>query len=259
MDNERMDNLPLGVALSWGLVEPPKRGPKREMSIEKIVETAIAIADEEGLSAVSMSRIASTLGFTTMSLYRYVPSKDDLLLLMMDAACDIDIAEEAEQDMDWREKMRRFVRANINVIRKHPWYTDITITGVPMTPNNMEIADIGLRSTRDLPLNDYEKLSIVLLLSSYARSCGIIMNDLERTLKAGKSPGSFTGFDYSDALKKLVTPDRFPDLYPLVMSGVYTHEAEEANPIGNDFEFGLERILDGVEHYLSLKKGKERN
>ncbi|WMT39476.1 hypothetical protein RE628_18865 [Paenibacillus sp. D2_2] len=86
----------------------------------------------------------------------------------------------------------------------------------------MEIADIGLRSTRDLPLNDYEKLSIVLLLSSYARSCGIIMNDLERTLKAGKSPGSFTGFDYSDALKKLVTPDRFPDLYPLIISGVYT-------------------------------------
>jgi len=257
MDNEKMGNLPLGVALSWGLVEPPKRGPKREMSVQKIVETAIAIADEEGLPAVSMSRIASTLGFTTMSLYRYVPSKDDLLLLMMDAACDIDIAEEDKQ-LDWRGKMRRFVQANISVIRKHPWFTDVTITGVPITPKNLGIADIGLRSTRDLPLNDYEKLSIILLLSSYARSCGIIMNDLERTLRAGKSPGSFTGFDYSDALKKLVTPDRFPDLHPLIMSGVYTHEIEETNPIGDDFEFGLERILDGIEHYLSRKKDLER-
>ncbi|WMT39475.1 TetR/AcrR family transcriptional regulator [Paenibacillus sp. D2_2] len=91
MDKDKLGSLPLGVALSWGLVEPPKRGPKREMSIEKIVKAAITIADEEGLSAVSMNRIATTLGFTTMSLYRYVPGKDDLLLLMMDAACDINI------------------------------------------------------------------------------------------------------------------------------------------------------------------------
>lgn len=256
MDNEKAGNLPLGVALSWGLVQPPKRGPKREMSIQKIVDAAIAIADEEGLSSVSMSRVASSLGFTTMSLYRYVPSKDDLLLLMMDAACDMDIPEE-EEGLDWREKMRRYVRNTIAIMRKHPWFTDISISGVPITPKHLEIVDIGLRCTRGLPLNDYEKMSVILLLSSYARSCGIIMNDLDRTLKAGKSPGAFTGFDYSDALKQLVTPEQFPDLYPLLMSGVYTHESEDANPIGDDFEFGLERILDGIEYYLSVKKNME--
>ena len=66
------------AALSWGLVKPPRWGPKREMSLTQIVQTAIDIADKEGLQALSMNRIASALGFTAMSLYRYISSKDDL-------------------------------------------------------------------------------------------------------------------------------------------------------------------------------------
>lgn len=254
MEYENEDNLPLGVALSWGLVKPPQRGPKREMSIQQIVKAAMAIADEEGLSAVSMNRVASSLGFTTMSLYRYIPSKDDLLLLMMDEACEIDIPAEDEQDMDWREKMRIYFRVNVGIMREHPWYTDIPISGVPVTPKNLEIVEMGLRTTRGLPLNDYERMSIVLLLSSYARSFGVLMKDMDRAIKAGKSPDAFSGIEYSQALKKLVTAERFPDLYPILMSGAYTDEIEGVNPVGDDFEFGLERILDGIEHYLEKKR-----
>ncbi|MCJ8012937.1 TetR/AcrR family transcriptional regulator [Paenibacillus sp. KQZ6P-2] len=255
MENENEDNLPLGIALSWGLVKPPQRGPKREMSIEKIVKAAMEIADQEGLAAVSMSRVASSLGFTTMSLYRYIPSKDDLLLLMMDAACDMGgIPNEDGQDLNWREKMRIYFRASVDIMREHPWFTDIPISGVPVTPKNLEIVDLGLWTTRDLPLNDYEKMSIVLLLSSYARSCGILMKDMDLAIKAGKSPSTFSGIDYSSALKKLVTPERYPHLHPILMSGAYTDEIEGGNPVGDDFEFGLERILDGIEHYVTSKK-----
>lgn len=253
MDDIKEYNLPLGVALSWGLVKPPQRGPKREMNIQQIVKAAMAIADEEGLSAVSMSRVASSLGFTTMSLYRYIPSKDDLLLLMMDEACDVDFAIEDEPDMDWREKMRRYVRAQLDIMRAHPWYTDIPISGTPVTPKILEIVDIGLWTTRELPLNDYEKMSIVLLLSSYARACGVLMKDMDRAIQSGKSPDAFSGFEYRTALKKLVTPERFPDLYPIVQSGAYTDENEGENSVGDDFEFGLERILDGIEHFLTQK------
>lgn len=249
--------LPPGFALSWGLTKPPQRGPKREMSIGKIVEAAMAIADREGLGAVSMNRVASSLGYTTMSLYRYIPSKDDLLLLMLDAACDITIPEKDEEGMDWREKMRLYFRASLDVMRRHPWFTDIPISGVPVTPKNMEIVDLGLWSTRDLPLNEFEKMSVVLLLSSYTRSCAVIMKDMDTAMKAGKSPGSFTGTDYGPSLKKLVTPERYPDLYPLVMSGVYTEDIEGVNPVGDDFEFGLERILDGIERYLESKTKKD--
>src|ERR1700712_3481813 len=114
MADDVEDALPRAVALSWGVAEHPQRGPKREMSVERIVDTAIELADAEGLGAVSMSRIASELGFTTMSLYRYVTSKDDVLALMQDAVCELPIppdgalAGAGREEHDWREGLRRW-------------------------------------------------------------------------------------------------------------------------------------------------------
>jgi AcrR family transcriptional regulator len=252
IDHE-LEDLPSGIAISWGLGKQPQRGPKRELSVNQIVEAAIEIADKEGLTALSMSRVASSLGFTTMSLYRYIPSKDDLLLLMQDKVSDIDYPLE-EQEADWREKMRQYVKICINVFQVHPWFSDIPITSVPLTPNQLKIVDIALRTTRNLPLTNYEKMSIVLLLSGYSRWCGTIMKDMNMAIQAGKSPTSISGLDYSSALKKLVTQERYPDLYPVLMSGAYTEENEDENTIGDDFDFGLERILDGIEHYLLSKE-----
>ncbi|WP_379129392.1 TetR/AcrR family transcriptional regulator [Paenibacillus sp. sgz500958] len=243
-------NLPVGAAISWGLVKPPKRGPKREMSIEQIVKTAVAIADKDGIAAVSMNRVASALGFTAMSLYRYIPSKNDLLLLMQEAVSEITIPPEKEP-ADWRENMREYVNATIKVFRDHPWFGDIPISSVPVTPNNLQYVDWILRTMRDFPLSDYEKMSILLLLSSYARSCGIIQRDMVRAVQAGSSPEDFSGLNYTEALKALVKPSQFPYLHPVVMSGVYTGENEADNPVDNDFDFGLERILDGIGSYMS--------
>lgn len=253
MDEEIGAALPRGVAISWGLVKPPKRGPKRELSIQQIVQAAIAIADKDGISAVSMGRVAASLGFTTMSLYRYIPSKDDLLLLMQDAVCDVPIPAE-EAGADWRESMREYVQVTVQLLRAHAWFGDIPISGVPMTPNHLRFVDWALRTTRALPLNDYEKMSIVLLLSSYARSCGILMRDMDRAIQAGSTPGALSGLDYSAALKQLVTPEQFPNLHPIVISGVYTEENTDQNPVGNDFDFGLERILDGIAQYVAAKR-----
>lgn len=250
-----LEDLPSGIAISWGLHKQPQRGPKRELSIDQIVETAIGIADREGLAALSMNKVASTLGFTTMSLYRYIPSKDDLLLLMQEKVADIDYPAD-EPEMDWRDKMRQYVKLSINVFQVHPWFADIPITSVPLTPNQLRMVDLALRTTRNLPLNDFEKMAIVLLLSGYARWCGIIMKDMNMAIQAGKSPSSISGLDYSAALKKLVTPERYPDLYPVLMSGAYTEENAEENTIGDDFDFGLERILDGIDHYLLTKEKK---
>ncbi|WP_025692751.1 TetR/AcrR family transcriptional regulator [Paenibacillus zanthoxyli] len=251
--NERAGSLPVGAALSWGLVEPPKRGPKRELSIALIVETAISIADKEGLSGVSMNRVASELGFTAMSLYRYIPSKRDLLLLMQDAVCGIPIPPENKTG-DWRDSMREYVRATIQVFRDHPWFGDLPVSGLPLMPNNLRVVDWALRPMRDFPLNDYEKMSIVLLLSSYARSSGLIQRDMDRAIQAGARPDEFNGLDYTEALKGLIREDKFPDLHPVIMSGAYTGENEEENTVGNDFEFGLERILDGIACYLDSRK-----
>lgn len=250
IDEATISKLPPGVTLSWGIVKQPRRGPKGELSVKKIVDAAIEIADRDGLTAVSMSRVAQSLGFTTMSLYRYIASKEALLVLMQDAVCTIPVPPE-ETGKSWRQEMGEYVWACIGVFRKHPWLGDIPITSIPLTPSNLYVIDWILRIMRDFPLNDFEKMSFLLLLSSYARACGMIARDMDRAIREGASPETFSGVHYGDALRQLVKPDQFPYLHPLLMSGAYTDEAD--NPIGDDLDFGLERILDGLEHYLQLK------
>lgn len=250
IDEETLNRLPSGVTLSWGIVKQPRRGPKGELSVKKIVDAAIVIADRDGLAAVSMSRVAQSLGFTSMSLYRYITSKEDLLVLMQDAVCNIPIPPEVAGKA-WRLEMGEYVWACVDVFRKHPWYGDIPITSVPLTPGNLQVIDWMLRIMRDFPLNDFEKMSFLLLVSSYSRACGLIARDMDRAIREGASPETFSGLNYSSALKQLVKPDRFPYLHPILMSGAYTDEAD--NPIGDDLDFGLERILDGIEHYLQQK------
>ncbi|WP_223695050.1 TetR/AcrR family transcriptional regulator [Leifsonia poae] len=253
MTDDVEDVLPRAVALSWGVAERPQRGPKRELSIERIVDTAIQIADDEGLAAVSMSKIATTLGFTTMSLYRYVTSKDDVLLLMQDTVCAVPIPPE-EEDGEWRDGLRRWTATTIDVMREHPWFPDIPIPGMPLTPNNLAVLDWGLRIMKDLPLTGPEKMSTVLLLSSFARAFGVVERDVQRSREA-EGAQRRTGEAFTTALAELVTDERFPYLGPLVRSGVYTDS--EGDDDQDDYAFGLERILDGVQRYVDARRTGE--
>lgn len=254
-NEEALEKLPGGVKLSWGIVKKPSRGPKGELSIPQIVEAAIAIADKDGLSSVSMSRVAQSLGFTPMSLYRYVSSKDDLILLMQDAICNIPIPPE-RKDVSWREEMREYVREGVRIFGEHPWYADITIQSIPLTPNLLRLMDWMMRAMKDFPINDFEKMSFMLLLSSYIRACGMIERDVNRLIKAGGNLDAFGGLPYTAALKELIKPESYPHLYPVLMSGAYTGEVE--NPIGDDLDFGLERVLDGIEQYVEMKRAAQK-
>ncbi|REE67979.1 TetR family transcriptional regulator [Paenibacillus taihuensis] len=246
-------SLPSALGISWGYVKQQKRGPKGELSIKMIVDAAVAIADKDGLAAVSMNRVAQSLGYSAMSLYRYIESKEDLLLLMQEAVCFYEIPEISEIN-NWRDDIREYVRVTVAVFCEHPWFGDIPLSGVPMTPNHLRIVDWALRALRDMPLNDFEKMSFVLLVSSYARSVGLIQRDMIRAVQAGSSPEAFSGLSYTAALKQLVSAEQYPYLHPIVASGAYTGENESENTVGNDFDFGLERILDGIQAFLDRKQ-----
>ena len=84
--SESSPPLPPGLDLLWGRRGRGQRGPKPGLSVDAIVAAAIRIADAEGLEAVSMAQVAEQLGFTTMSLYRHVTSKEELLQLMWNAS-----------------------------------------------------------------------------------------------------------------------------------------------------------------------------
>jgi hypothetical protein len=138
--------------------------------------------------------------------------------------------------------------ATIEVIQEHPWFPDIPISGVPLMPNNLAVLDWGLREMRTLPLSDAEKMSTALLLSSYARAVGVVERDVSRSRQTAGPPQH--GEAFTTALAELVTPERFPDLAPLVLSGVYSDGDDEQD----DFAFGLERILDGIERYVAARE-----
>jgi AcrR family transcriptional regulator len=230
MDPLDDDSLPRGIALAWGVAANPQRGPKRELNIELIVDAAIQIADEQGLSAVSMSSVATALGFTTMSLYRYVTAKDDLILLMQEVgmgAPPLSIAEAS----DWRDGLLRWYRAVLDVFAAHPWILDVPIVGAPNTPNNLSWLEIGLEVLKDTPLDQRSRVAAMLLLSGQSRWEAQIARNYMREGEVAAATA---------ALATLMTPEQFPYLYPAIVAGAFDADAD------NPFEFGVSRVLDGI-------------
>src|SRR5690606_38273341 len=149
-------DLPRGIALAWGVAANPQRGPKREMSVERIVDAAVELADAEGLGAVSMAAVAARLGFTPMSLYRYVTAKDDLLLLMQEEATGLPPEEFREQE-GWRAQLGVLFREQVKISLRHPWTLSLPITGSPITPNSSAWIDAGLEALAATPLSQEER------------------------------------------------------------------------------------------------------
>jgi AcrR family transcriptional regulator len=247
MDEELPEvDLPRAVALAWGVAANPQRGPKRELSIEKIVDAAVAIADEQGLGAVSMSSVASALGFTTMSLYRYVTAKDDLILLMQEAGIGLppsSIGESAE----WRTGLLQWSRETMTSYSAHPWLIDIPILGTPNTPNNLAWMDAALGVLEDTPLSMEERVGALLLVAGQTRwEASIERGYTISNQSLGLTPEQRELADVH-IVSTLVTEEAFPHLFVAIRQGALG--PDESNP----FEFGLHRVLDGIETYMATK------
>jgi AcrR family transcriptional regulator len=239
--------LPRGVALAWGIAANPQRGPKREMSIERIVDAAVEIADAEGLAAVSMSRVAQSLGYTTMSLYRYVTAKDDLLVLMQERGTGLPPEPDPGLDAaDWRGRLRALGRAQLEMHREHPWLLDIPIQGTPVTPNNLAWMDAMLAALADAPLDEDERVAVILLVTGQLRWQSTIERSYEVAAGAAGIDPQAIDDGRSAILDAFVTSDDYPALRRAVDAGVFA--------TGQDpFAFGLERVLDGVADYLAKR------
>lgn len=242
--------LPRAVALAWGVAANPQRGPKREMSIERIVDAAVEIADAGGLSAVSMSSVASALGFTPMSLYRYVTSKDDLLVLMQERGIGVPPESVAEAD-GWRDAIRAWGRATVELYLDHPWLLDIPIEGTPQTPNNLAWMDAGLAALKGLPLDYEDKVSVMLAVMAQVRwQSTILRGYTQAAAAAGVTPDAIDT-RASDLLAQLITPEEFPEVHAALAGGVFSSDSD-ADSLG----FGLERVLDGIAAYLATKPAR---
>lgn len=247
--------LPPVLAIAWGQTERASRGPKAALSVDAIVAAAIEIADADGLAAVSMGKVAERLGYTPMSLYRHVPSKDDLLTLVQDAAIG-EPPPTAGDDPGWREALATWARAIAAAYRARPWVLDIPITGPPAMPHQIAWLERALAALAGTPLDDGERLSIALVLSAYSRSFAQLTTDLQQGIERRGVTGPEMTRQYGQMLGRLVTEARFPTVHAAIRHGLFD-EAEEGEGDGVDveFEFGLQRILDGIEVHMTRAGG----
>lgn len=243
--------LPRGVALAWGVAADPQRGPKREMSVEKIVDAAVELADAEGLGAVSMAAVAARLGYTPMSLYRYVSAKDDLTLLMQESATGLPPASVREVD-GWRPGLWAIFRAQLEIYLRHPWMLDIPITGSPTTPNSSAWLDVTLDALRDTALTEQERLAVSLMVTGHVRWYGTILAGYSNVARVtGLTPEQITVREAA-TFDALITAEEYPALRQAIDAGVFLSEADP-------FMFAFDRILDGIAAYLgTLAAGGER-
>jgi AcrR family transcriptional regulator len=235
-------DLPRGVALAWGIAANPQRGPKREMSVERIVEAAVEIADAEGLGAVSMAAVAARLGFTPMSLYRYVTAKDDLVLLMQEEATGL--PSEGMQAGSWRERLEALYREQVQQYLRHPWVLDVPISGSPATPNSAAWMDAGLAALAGTPLSHNDRLAVILLVTGHARWTGMVLAGYARVAREHSESDADITLREDALYRHLISADEFPDLRAAIDAGVFLDESDP-------FAFGVARSLDGVESYLS--------
>ena len=237
--------IPPSIELAWGLRDRGVRGPKRGLTLERIVEAGIAIAREEGLDALSMSRVARELGVGTMSLYRYVAAKGELLTLMVDTA--LGTPPPAAEGEGWRTGLARWAVAVREAYRRHPWGLKVPIDGPPLGPNNVAWLDNALRALVDTPLSEQQKLSSVLLVSGFVRNDATLTADF-----AAASGGQQVMPGYGTLLAQLTDEADFPALHRAIASGALDDE----DNIDHEFDFGLERVLDGIEVLIERERAR---
>jgi AcrR family transcriptional regulator len=233
--------LPASIEAAWGTRDRPTKGPRPGLSIERIVDAAVKVAVREGIAAVSMGRVAREVGASTMALYRYVASKDELVALMVDAALGAPPA--ADPGEDWRAGLSRWAWGCHDALRRHPWALRVPISGPPVTPNQVAWLEDGLRALGATGLSEAEKASVVLLLSGYVRNEALLTADVTAGVIATGATPDEAMFGYARLMARLTDPDRFPALNAVLAAGVF----DVADDPDDEFVFGLERILDGIE------------
>ncbi len=214
--------------------QPSRRAP----SVEQFVARAIAIADADGLAAVTMRRVAAELRSGTASLYRYVTNRDELVDLMVDA-----VRGEVEPPAptgDWRADLTAVARRQRVTLLQHPWLSG-ALTGRPsLGPNSMRQAEVALGAAFELTPDATLAVSVVDTLMAYV--LGAVATELAE-LQAQRRTG-LTEVQWQASVgpyvRQLIDSGRYPNLARRIW------EADDDITPEERFEFGLTCVLDGA-------------
>jgi AcrR family transcriptional regulator len=213
----------------WEERPKPARGPKPALTLEQIADAAIAIADAEGLAAVSMQRVAADLGYTKMSLYRYLPGKAEMVAAMLERGIG---APPDLSALAWRPALTRWAEVLLSRYFGHDWTLAASTGKRPIGPNELSWMETALTA---LPagLNGGERMDAVATIAGHVRAIAAQKGGEEQLVQA----------------MGLVLREH-ADRFPAVAAAVAEAQQDGAEQA---FTFGLDRILDGLEVLLARR------
>jgi AcrR family transcriptional regulator len=223
----------------WQRPQTRGRGPRPAHTRESIAEAAVRLADEHGYEAISMRRIAAEVGSGTMSLYRYVPSKDDLLDLMIDqVVAEYDLPEAPSGDP--RADLLDLARQGRALLHRHPWMVPAMSTVPSLGPNLLRHTDYVLGVLKATDLRPAEKFEAVALLSGGIRS--FVEFELAQRLQEQRSGVSAQQRNQAQMayLAAVVAEGRYPNLAEVAAESAAAGDDPEA---ARDFDAMFERFI----------------
>jgi AcrR family transcriptional regulator len=212
-----------------------------DLGRDRVVAEAITIADRDGLAELSMRRIAAGLNVATMSLYRHVPSRDDLILAMIDAALG-ELRVPARYSGDWRTDLDGCARALWAVFQRHPWLgPSMSLTRPQPAPNALRLGEWLMGSLRPTRLGVTDRMLVQVSLFTFVRG---VATALEPEAQAVRDTGMTDDEWMQDQGGAF---QRFAAQHPA------SHYRQLLRPdidfefdLDVLFEFGLARLLDGL-------------
>lgn len=232
-------NIPALVRLLWraDLPTASPRGRPARISVDDVIAAGIAVADDEGVTALTMRAVAARLDASPMALYAHVPDKTTLLALMTDHALVRMPHDEYDRIAGWRERLRRVADDNRALHLANPWIATLGPDPLPVGPGAVGKYERELRALEPLGLSPVDTDACLTLLVDFARSSA-------QAQHAASAPDPDWWELAAHELAGHVTADRFPFATRIGAAAGEQHGAARDDEYA--WRFGLERILDGI-------------
>lgn len=233
------------IDLLWSGPPAVTRGPKAKISLSEIVEAGVAVADAEGLVAVSMRRIAARVGVGAMSLYTHVPGRSELLELMIDRV----FAEHRlpEVAAGWRARIEFLIHQRWSLMERHPWLLDYNLNRLPLGPHVLDVEEAMYAAVSAMGLHGSDVVSVTnQILWQVTGAARARMVEAEEERHTGTSAEAY----WTARLSFWATyfdPARYPTTAAIWERGGFDDEA------GYDPDRSVTRLLDALE--LMLDRG----
>ena len=230
--------------LLWEDRSPPSRGPKPGLTPDDIVRAAIEIADTDGLGAVTMQAVTAKVGFTTMAIYRYFPNKEALYDAIVDAGMGLP-PRPTEPGGDWRAEVKRWARAKRAMLCARPWLAELPFVAAPHGPNWLSWLEALMEPLSRTGLKAADLGEVLSIIDGYTRGASDTAISLARARARGISEQQWAAAVGAD-LGRAIGDPRFPRF----ASVITTPSDGKTRTMEESFDFGLQRVLDGIELYV---------